>query len=73
MYFKDVNCAFVLPDNEWNTLRETRIQWIRKFLQHSHTSVYNRKMQKFFISIHTDKYVIQKRRDGSRNFVYSGY
>ena len=32
MYFKDVNCEFVLPDNEWNTLRETRIQWIRKFL-----------------------------------------
>ena len=32
MYFKDVNCAFVLLDNEWNILRETRIQWIRKFL-----------------------------------------
>ena len=42
--------AFVLADNERNILRETRIQWIRKSLQHSHLSVYNRKMQKKFIA-----------------------
>ena len=31
------------------------------------------KIAEIFYSIHTDKYLIQKRRDGSRNFVYSGY